>query len=422
MSRPGVLLDRDGVINVDHGYVGSVERVELIPGAAQAIAALNRAALPVAVVSNQSGVAHGRYTIEDVEQVHGHLARELARHGAHVDHWLYCPYHPDGVVPGFTRPSADRKPGPGLALAAAELLDLDLTRSWVVGDRATDMGLARAVGARGLFVGRGDPPWPDTPRLPDLAAAVDVILDPRGSAPEAVRRRAQGPPAVPPGTLAAFRYLDAGDYGVAYADELRRALATVDRGSLARAARLLHRAFEDDAAVYVCGNGGSAAIANHLQCDHLKGVRERTGLSPRVYSLSSNVELFSAIANDHGYSSVFEYQLQSLARPGDVLVVISSSGRSPNVLRAMARAERLGVPVIGLTGFDGGGVRPAATVAIHVDAANYGIVEDAHQACMHLLAQHIGEPPGLPAEAFTAPVSWRSDGQAAARMTRVVER
>ena len=147
MSRPGVLLDRDGTIIADRGYVGTVDRVEFLDGAIEAIAKLNRAEIPVAVATNQAGVARGYYGIEDVHQVHKHMIEEMARQGAHVDLWLFCPYHPDGIVESFARASADRKPGPGMALAAAEALGLDLTASWVVGDRASDIGLARAVGA-----------------------------------------------------------------------------------------------------------------------------------------------------------------------------------------------------------------------------------------------------------------------------------
>ena len=141
--------------------------------------------------------------------------------------------------------------------------------------------------------------------------------------------------------------------------------------------------------MFACGNGGSAAIANHLQCDHLKGVRTDTDLSPRVSSLSSNVELLTAIANDIGYNEVFTYQLQSQASPGDVLIVISSSGRSPNVVEALRWARQHDVRTIALTGFGGGDAKNTAEVAIHVDCTNYGIVEDLHQSVMHVLAQYV---------------------------------
>lgn len=380
MTQAGVLLDRDGTIIVDSGYVGSVDRVEFIPGAIDAIAALNKAGIPVAVVSNQAGVARGYYGLEDVQQVHKHMIAELAAHGAHVDLWLFCPYHPDGVVEAFARSSWDRKPAPGMALAAASALDLDLSASWVVGDSPSDMGLAAAVGARPLHVGPPNSAEPGISTFPDLSAAVRFILG------EEVT------PAVPAGQRPKFpaaRFHRADSYGGAYVAELSRAFGTVDLEQIARAARILNEAHDRDSAVFACGNGGSASIANHLQCDHVKGVRNGTSLTPRVQSLSTNVELFSAIANDLGYEYVFEYQLQSQARPGDVLIVVSSSGRSQNIVSALDWANDNGMHTIALTGFEGGPARRRANVAVHVDSANYGIIEDAHQACMHLLAQYV---------------------------------
>jgi histidinol-phosphate phosphatase family protein len=381
VRKAGVLLDRDGTIIVDTGYVGSVERVEFIPGSVEAIAALNRAGVPVAVVTNQAGVARGYYGIDDVELVHKHIAAELARKGAHVDLWLFCPYHPDGTVPAFARASSDRKPAPGMALAAAQALDLDLSASWVVGDDAADLGLARAVGARGLHVGPPGSVGPEVVSFPDLLAAVEFIL---GSAGTTVPGEHEASPRFP-----AHRFDRADAYGDAYVAELARAFGTVDLGQISRAADVLIDAYLRDNAVFACGNGGSASIANHLQCDHVKGVRNGTDLTTRVFSLSTNVELFSAIANDFGYDNVFEYQLQSQARPGDVLVAVSSSGRSANIVRAVDWANANGMHTIALTGFEGGPTRQRATVSIHVDSANYGIIEDIHQACMHLLAQYV---------------------------------
>src|SRR5262249_34406139 len=145
-ARPAALLDRDGTIIVDHGYVGSVDRVELIDGAPEAVAKFNQANIPVAVLTNQAGVARGLYEINDVTKVHQHTAERLAEHGAHIDLFLFCPYHPAGVVEEFARASESRKPGPGMAKTAAAELNLDLAASWVVGDRPEDVGLAEAVG------------------------------------------------------------------------------------------------------------------------------------------------------------------------------------------------------------------------------------------------------------------------------------
>lgn len=174
-SRAGLLLDRDGTIIVDHGYVGSIDRVELIAGAGEAIAELNRAGVPVAVVTNQSGVARGYYTLEAVEAVHDHLAELLAPYGAKVDLFAFCPYHPDGTVRAFARRSEDRKPAPGMALAAGDALGLDLSASWVVGDRPEDVGLAAAVGARAVLLG-GAVDTEGVWSFASLAEAVPFIL------------------------------------------------------------------------------------------------------------------------------------------------------------------------------------------------------------------------------------------------------
>jgi len=176
-SRPGILLDRDGTIIVDHGYVGSTDRVEFIEGAPEAIASFNRAGIPVAVVTNQAGVARGLYGIDDVDRVHRHIAKHLAERGAYVDLFAYCPYHPAGIVEAFARTSEDRKPRPGMAKAAAAALNLDLAASWVVGDRPEDIGLAEAVGASAVYLGHDDCQRPGVWSFPSLAAAAPFVLE-----------------------------------------------------------------------------------------------------------------------------------------------------------------------------------------------------------------------------------------------------
>jgi len=179
------------------------------------------------------------------------------------------------------------------------------------------------------------------------------------------------------------------DYIDAYAQAVQEAIASVDREALEAARALLMAAISEDRLIYVCGNGGSAAISNHLVCDCSKGCQTDTGLRPRVHSLSNNMELITAIANDISYDDVFVYQLSTVGRPGDVLITVSSSGDSENVVRASAWAKRQGLKSLALTGFDGGRTAEQATVNLHVHAHNYGVVEDAHQSLMHILAQFI---------------------------------
>ncbi len=190
-------------------------------------------------------------------------------------------------------------------------------------------------------------------------------------------------------TFPETRHSEIGSYADAYFAELEQACATVDRASLQEAAAVLLAVYEGGGMLFSCGNGGSAAIANQLVCDHCKLVQTDTHLRPHVYSLSSTVEIITAVANDLSYDDVFVYQLRSLAKPGDALITISSSGDSENIVRAAMWAKENGIPVISLTGFTGARSAGIADVSLHVCADNYGVIEDVHQALMHILAQYI---------------------------------
>lgn len=185
------------------------------------------------------------------------------------------------------------------------------------------------------------------------------------------------------------KYKDAGSFIDAYFAEYSAAAKSVNREKLQQAADILTRVYTEGGIVYSCGNGGSAAIANHLVCDHCKLVRTDTTLTSRIVSLSATVEIITAIGNDISYDEVFAYQLRCLAKKGDALITISSSGNSENIVRAAAWAKENGIPVISLTGFEGGRSAQIADVNLHVTADNYGVIEDVHQSLMHVLAQYI---------------------------------
>jgi D-sedoheptulose 7-phosphate isomerase len=180
-----------------------------------------------------------------------------------------------------------------------------------------------------------------------------------------------------------------GSYLEDYAAGLRAALDGVDPAALESACLLLQQASSAGRRVYAIGNGGSAAIAEHLCCDWTKGTDHADHPVIDSLSMTSNVALYSAIANDFGFEEVFSRQLGFFGQVGDVLVAISSSGKSANIVAGVNAARAIGMTTIGLTGFDGGALRGMADISIHVDASNYGIIEDAHQAVMHVIAQYI---------------------------------
>jgi D-sedoheptulose 7-phosphate isomerase len=187
----------------------------------------------------------------------------------------------------------------------------------------------------------------------------------------------------------ARKYGDSREFFDDYFDLYASTASAVNRAALGRAADFLAELFSADRTLYVCGNGGSAAISNHLLCDFSKGIQTDTTLSPRVVSLSTSVEIITAIGNDIEFADVFVYQLRTAARPGDALMTVSSSGNSENVVRAIEWARNHGVRTIAMTGFEGGRSAGIADINLHAPAANYGVVEDIHQSMMHMLAQFI---------------------------------
>jgi D-glycero-D-manno-heptose 1,7-bisphosphate phosphatase len=187
MMKPAVFLDRDGTINEQMGYINHIDRFHLLPGAAEAIHLLNLAQIPVAVVTNQSGLARGYFPESLLIEVHRRMVAELARADAHVDGIYICPHHPEAREERFRVDCDCRKPKIGLFVRAARELGLDLARSYVVGDRWSDLKAAAACGAKGILVltgyGRGDYEYigPKQQIKPhhvaeDLAAAVAWIL------------------------------------------------------------------------------------------------------------------------------------------------------------------------------------------------------------------------------------------------------
>ena len=154
-GRRALFLDRDGVVNVDHGHVGSRERFEWMPGALETIRHASETGWHVFVVTNQSGVARGRYDEAAVRDLLDWMADEARRHGGTIDDVRYCPFHPDATQPAFRAVSDWRKPAPGMLRDLIRAWELDPARAVLIGDQATDLAAAISVGIKGfLFRGR----------------------------------------------------------------------------------------------------------------------------------------------------------------------------------------------------------------------------------------------------------------------------
>lgn len=174
----------------------------------------------------------------------------------------------------------------------------------------------------------------------------------------------------------------------AYLERLNVAVEALPRERLAQLGEMLYRAYRNEKQVFTLGNGGSASTASHMAADLAKNTIGANMRRFRVLSLNDNAAILTALANDLGYENVFREQLENLVRPGDLLVAISASGRSPNVLKALRYAQRQSAQTACLLGFDGGEAASLCDVAIVVPSDHYGVIEDVHLVINHILVDY----------------------------------
>jgi D-sedoheptulose 7-phosphate isomerase len=174
-----------------------------------------------------------------------------------------------------------------------------------------------------------------------------------------------------------------------YYDRFARALLDFDKGPLRDVLAVFDKVIADGGIVWVAGNGGSAAIADHTVCDSSKGTHVEGHPPFRTISLASNVALLTAIGNDISYEAVFSEPLKYYLTDRDAVLLVSSSGNSPNVVEACRYANARGVPTVAFVGFKGGKLAELAKHVVHIAVDNYGIVEDTHQSLIHALTQYM---------------------------------
>jgi len=185
------------------------------------------------------------------------------------------------------------------------------------------------------------------------------------------------------------KYLKSSDYFDDYISTKDLLLKKIDQKILNKIIQEILNSIKNKRDFFSCGNGGSAATAEHLSCDFSKGSCTNTNLNFKVFSLNSNVALMTAIANDISYDDVFSYQLNRYGKANDVLLAFSVSGTSKNIIKCTKIAKQKKIKIISFTGFNGGVLKKLSNYNVNFPSNNFGIVEDCHLTIMHFISQYI---------------------------------
>lgn len=184
------------------------------------------------------------------------------------------------------------------------------------------------------------------------------------------------------------------DFATNYRQELLGAIDSIPLDKVQTAIEWIQQALDEGRQIFTCGNGGSASTASHFICDMVKGASYNREKRFRMMALTDSLPTITAYSNDVSYDVVFVEQLKNFARPGDILISISGSGNSPNVLRAVEYANSIGVKTVGLTGRDGGQLGKLSQLEINVGHPHMGRIEDGHMIVCHMIAYYFMEQAG----------------------------
>jgi len=402
MPRKAVFLDRDGVINAyaydpEFGTIDSPASpgdFALLPGAAQAVAKLNAAGFLTVVVSNQPGVAKGRFTPVLLDAITAKMKSSVGQAGGNLDAVYYCLHHPEGSVDGYRRRCDCRKPGAGLFRQAARECGIDLDRSYTIGDGVVDILAGREAGTKTVLVSPRKcyvcseltrrNVWPDWV-VTDLAEAADLIRKVDGN----------GHSHAPDNGDAVSCLSDPASSGYTslYIHEAIEILKQIDQNAIERIAELLVSLRDRGGRLFCLGVGGGAGHASHAVCDFRKIAQIE------AYTPADNVSELSARVNDDGWDTTYANWLRgSRLNAKDMVLVFSVGGGnlerniSANLVRALEYARQAGATVCGVVGRDGGFTARIADACVVVPVVNPATVTphtESFQALVwHLLVSH----------------------------------
>jgi D-sedoheptulose 7-phosphate isomerase len=365
-----VILDRDGVLNEEPasgGYITDPGDFRWLPGTLPALAALRAIGVRISVATNQSGVGRGLLSELALARVHDKMSTEAAMACGSIDAIYCCPHAPDSSC-------ACRKPLPGLIERAIDYSEISKANTLVVGDAERDLEAASAAGARAALVRTGKGRWCESFAI---ARGIPIFDDLAQLAAELSRQRETSAR-----TMAQLR--------IAFEEHVSVVREAIDDAlpRLVDCIEIARRSLSQGGKLLACGNGGSAADAQHFVAE-LLGRFEASRQGLPAIALSGDPSTFTALSNDFGFDQLFARQVQALARAGDVLVALSTSGNSRNVLNAADAARAARAFVIALTGRSGGELARHADLTIKVPSDSVARIQEVHGICLHALAQGI---------------------------------
>lgn len=401
-AHRAVFLDRDGVLNSyacdsEFGAIDTPSRpeeFELLPGASGAVAKFNEAGLLAVVVSNQPGVAKGRFTPAILDAITAKMKALIEQNGGKLDAVYYCPHHPEGSVEAFRQRCNCRKPNPGLFEKAAREWNIDLSRSFTIGDGVVDILAGHRAGTKTILISprkcyvcselTKQNVWPDW-AVGNLAEAAELVL--KSERNQITQRSSQ-----PADRVCAWDEESDG-YSTHHLHEAIEILKRIDAKAIERTAEMLARVRDDGGRLFFIGVGGGAGHASHAVCDFRKIAQFE------AYAPSDNVSELTARVNDDGWDTVYVNWLRG-SRLGskDALFVFSVGGGdaernvSSNLVRALEYAQDVGAKICGVVGRDGGYAARVADECVVVPVVNPATITphtESFQALVwHLLVSH----------------------------------
>lgn len=364
MTRRYALLDRDGTLVVEKHHLSSIEQLELLPGAADGLRRLAASGIGAVIVTNQSVVGRGMLSMEELGKIHDELMRRLSAEGAGLEAIYVCPHRPEEKC-------SCRKPNTELALRAAQELHFDLRESFVIGDQSGDIQMGRACGATTVLVRTGY-----GRKSEEGGVQADFVADDLAGAAERIKPVLS----LTPDAMTRLRS------HIETSIDTKRKLLENGAGPMLTAANAMKQCLESGNKLLLCGNGGSAADAQHIAAEFVSVLNQnflRPGLA--AIALTTDTSVLTASANDFGFAGIFERQVQALGRPGDVLIGISTSGNSENVLRAIDYARRRGLVTIALTGDRECKLAEAAEIVLRAPSSVTQFIQESHIMMGHIL-------------------------------------